>query len=233
MPDWDPEANELFLRAVEVADPEDRTRYLDEACAGMPALRDRVDGCIRAGEQAGSFLEHPAVDSGPASAHSPRATGEAAAAPGRRDDRRPVHARPGDRRGRDGRRSTSPQQTEPVRRLVAVKLIKPGMDSRQVLARFEAERQALALMDHPNIARVFDAGATPEGRPYFVMELVKGVPITEYCDDHRLARAGAARSCSRPSAGRSSTRTRRGSSTATSSRTTCSWPLRRQAGRSR
>ena len=78
------------------------------------------------------------------------------------------------------------EQTEPVRRLVAVKLIKPGMDSRQVLARFEAERQALALMDHPNIAKVLDAGATPDGRPFFVMELVKGVPITEYCDEHRL-----------------------------------------------
>ncbi len=78
------------------------------------------------------------------------------------------------------------QQTEPVRRPVAVKLIKPGMDSRQVLARFEAERQALALMDHPNIARVLDAGATDRGRPFFVMELVKGVPITRYCDEHKL-----------------------------------------------
>ncbi len=77
-------------------------------------------------------------------------------------------------------------QTEPVRRPVAVKLIKPGMDSRQVLARFEAERQALALMDHPNIAKVLDAGATERGRPFFVMELVKGVPITRYCDEHKL-----------------------------------------------
>jgi WD40 repeat protein/serine/threonine protein kinase/Flp pilus assembly protein TadD len=78
------------------------------------------------------------------------------------------------------------QQTEPVKRLVALKVIKPGMDSRQVLARFEAERQALALMDHPNIARVLDAGSTATGRPYFVMELVKGVPLTKYCDEHRL-----------------------------------------------
>src|SRR5262249_42221999 len=78
------------------------------------------------------------------------------------------------------------EQTEPVRRLVALKVINPGMDSRQVLARFEAERQALALMDPPNIAKVLDAGTTPEGRPYFVMELVKGVPITRYCDEHRL-----------------------------------------------
>ncbi len=79
------------------------------------------------------------------------------------------------------------EQTEPVRRKVALKVIKPGMDSKQVLARFEAERQVLALMDHPNIAKVFDAGATPDGRPYFVMELVKGAPITRYCDDHRLS----------------------------------------------
>src|SRR5262249_51978024 len=79
------------------------------------------------------------------------------------------------------------QQTAPVKRLVAVKLIKAGMDSRQVIARFEGERQALALMDHPNIARVLDAGATPAGRPYFAMELVKGLPITSYCDERRLS----------------------------------------------
>src|SRR4051794_23368794 len=78
------------------------------------------------------------------------------------------------------------RQHEPVRRLVAVKVIKAGMDSRAVLARFEAERQALALMDHPNIAKVLDAGATSDGRPFFVMELVKGVPITEFCDARRL-----------------------------------------------
>jgi serine/threonine protein kinase len=76
------------------------------------------------------------------------------------------------------------EQTRPVRRRVALKLIKPGMDSKQVLARFEAERQALAFMDHLNIARVFDGGTTPAGRPYFAMELVKGVPITEYCDQN-------------------------------------------------
>src|SRR5207253_907266 len=78
------------------------------------------------------------------------------------------------------------EQTQPVQRKVAVKVIKPGMDSRQVIARFEAERQALAMMDHVNIARVFDGGATESGRPYFVMELVHGVPITKYCDDNHL-----------------------------------------------
>src|SRR6187431_3016475 len=78
------------------------------------------------------------------------------------------------------------EQSQPLQRRVALKLIKPGMDSRQVIARFEAERQALALMDHVNIARVLDAGATESGRPYFVMELVHGVPITKYCDDNHL-----------------------------------------------
>src|SRR5260221_2801272 len=78
------------------------------------------------------------------------------------------------------------EQEAPVRRRVALKIIKPGMDTKSVIARFEAERQALALMDHPNIAKVFDAGATESGRPYFVMELVRGVKITEYCDQHSL-----------------------------------------------
>src|SRR5688572_17400589 len=78
------------------------------------------------------------------------------------------------------------EQTAPVRRTVALKVIKPGIDTRQVIARFEAERQALALMDHPNIAKVLDAGATDSGRPYFVMELVHGVPITDYCDENQL-----------------------------------------------
>src|SRR5262249_44675839 len=78
------------------------------------------------------------------------------------------------------------EQTQPVRRMVALKVIKPGMDTAQVIARFEAERQALALMDHPHIAKVFDAGATDSGRPYFVMELVKGVPITAFCDQNHL-----------------------------------------------
>src|SRR5205807_5321753 len=78
------------------------------------------------------------------------------------------------------------EQQQPIRRKVAVKVLKPGMDTRQVIARFEAERQALALMDHPNIARVLDAGETVSGRPYFVMELVRGLPITEYCDQNCL-----------------------------------------------
>ena len=82
------------------------------------------------------------------------------------------------------------EQLEPVRRRVALKIIKAGMDTKQVVARFESERQALALMEHPGIAKVFDGGMTPEGRPYFVMEFVAGVPITDHCDDHRLTTAG-------------------------------------------
>src|SRR5581483_7362836 len=78
------------------------------------------------------------------------------------------------------------EQKQPVRRRVAIKLVKAGMDTREIIARFDSERQALALMDHPSIAKVFDAGATPQGRPYFVMEYVAGLPITEYCDRHKL-----------------------------------------------
>ena len=113
------------------------------------------------------------------------------------------------------------EQLRPVRRKVALKIIKPGMDSGQVIARFEAERQALAMMDHPNIAKVLDAGTTDAGRPYFVMELVKGIPITDYCDQARLTHARSGSSCSSRSATRCSTRIRRASSTATSSPPTC------------
>ena len=109
------------------------------------------------------------------------------------------------------------QQIEPVKRVVAVKVIKAGMDSKAVLARFEAERQALAMMDHPNIARVLDAGTTAGGRPFFVMELVKGTPITQFCDEPN-SHPESGWSCSCRFARPSSTPTRRGSSTEISSR---------------
>ena len=109
------------------------------------------------------------------------------------------------------------EQEEPVRRRVALKIVKLGMDTRQVVARFEAERQALALMDHPNIAKVLDAGATDTGRPYFVMELVCGIKITDYCDQNN-SRRGNGSSFSSKSARPSSTRTKKASSTATSNR---------------
>ena len=116
------------------------------------------------------------------------------------------------------------EQEEPVRRRVALKIIKLGMDTKEVIARFEAERQALAMMDHPNIAKIIDAGATETGRPFFVMELVRGVKITDYCDRNNLSIGAAAASFSRWSATPSSTRTRRASSTGTSSRPTSSSP---------
>src|SRR5438876_5073325 len=175
----------IFFAALEKSSHQERADYLDEACAGDPGCRRRVDKMLAAQAQAGSFLESPA------------------AGPGRTTDLQTVAELPGTVIGRyklleqigEGGMGTvwMAQQTEPVKRLVAVKLIKAGMDSRQVIARFEAERQALALMDHANIARVLDAGTTTgepghvsAGRPYFVMDLVKGVPITRYCDEHRL-----------------------------------------------
>jgi tetratricopeptide (TPR) repeat protein len=175
----------IFIEALEREDPAERAAFLDQTCAGDPALRERVEKLLRRHQQAGSFLEPPAGD--------PVRTGPFPPAPGEDATRREG---PGTVIGPyklvqeidAGGMGTVylAQQTEPVRRLVALKVIKPGMDSRQVIARFEAERQALALMDHPNIARVLDAGTTEGGRPYFVMELVRGVPITRYCDEHRL-----------------------------------------------
>lgn len=172
----------VFFAALEKGSPQERAAYLDEACAGDPGLRQRVEKMLAAQAQAGSFLEQPA--------ERPVATVNAIV------NEAPPGEVPGtvigpykliEQIGEGGMGTVwMAQQTEPVHRLVAVKLIKAGMDSRQVIARFEAERQALALMDHPNIARVLDAGTIPAGRPYFVMDLVKGVPITKYCDEHHL-----------------------------------------------
>jgi tetratricopeptide (TPR) repeat protein len=176
----------VFSAALDCGSAADRAAYLDRACAGDPALRERVEALLRAHSRGGDFL-------GPAAGPA-KTTGFELGAAGPAPD-----AAPGsgaviagrykllERIGEGGMGEVwMAEQTEPVRRKVALKLIKPGMDSRQVLARFEAERQALALMDHPNIARVLDGGSTAAGRPFFVMELVKGVPITKYCDDHRL-----------------------------------------------
>jgi serine/threonine protein kinase len=192
MPDWDPEANDLFLRAIEIPAPEDRRQFLDEACAVNPALRARVDGLLRAGEQAGSFLEHPAVGPEATAAHISSATDPPGARVGPGTVVGPYKLMEQLGEGGMGLVFVAEQQ-QPVRRKVALKVIKPGMDTRQVVARFEAERQALALMDHPNIAKVLDGGTTggepggvSPGRPYFVMELVKGVPITAYCDQNQV-----------------------------------------------
>ena len=178
--------SQIFANALKYAAPADRAAYLDEACAGNPDLRSAVEGLLRADAAAGpDFLERRAVAvggaTGPATSEGtpPPPGGAGLVLAGRYKLLEEI--------GEGGMGTVwMAQQTEPVKRLVAVKLIKPGMDSRSVLARFEAERQALALMDHPNIAKVHDAGTGPDGRPFFVMELVKGVPITAYCDDHHL-----------------------------------------------
>src|SRR5262245_32622491 len=162
----------IFLTALDIADPTSRAAYLDEACGDDVRLRRHIEELISAEAKVGSFLDRPHVEV--------EATLE----------KTPVSERPGvqigpyklmEQIGEGGFGLVFvAEQHQPVRRKVALKVIKPGMDSREVIARFEAERQALALMDHPHIARVLDAGTTASGRPYFVMELVRGVPITEY-----------------------------------------------------
>jgi serine/threonine protein kinase/WD40 repeat protein len=172
---------ELFESALELP-PEDRGAFLDGACGPDAALRQRLEALLSKHEQAGSFLEEPAVP-------APAAFGATAVHPpiteGPRTVIGPYRLMEQIGEGGFGLVFVAEQQ-DPVRRKVALKVIKPGMDTREVIARFEAERQALALMDHPNIAKVLDAGATDSGRPYFVMELVKGVPITDYCDQNQL-----------------------------------------------
>ena len=169
---------ELFTEAIKLP-TEERIAFLDRACADDEDLLRRIKKLLRYNDRVGDFLETPLP--------GPISEGRAKVAPGEK---------PGDRIDRykllqeigEGGCGVVfvAQQEEPVRRRVALKVIKPGMDTKRVIARFEAERQALALMDHPNIARVFDAGATDKGRPYFVMELVEGVKITDYCDRHSL-----------------------------------------------
>jgi serine/threonine protein kinase/tetratricopeptide (TPR) repeat protein len=170
-------ARDIFLHAVGRLPADRWDAYVGEACGGDAGLAGRVRHLLRAHADAGSFLESPVVD--------PAGTVDRATAEGPGDVIGPYKLLEQIGEGGFGVVYLA-EQTDPVRRKVALKVLKPGMDSRQVLARFEAERQALAIMDHPHIARVFDGGATPSGRPYFVMELVRGVPITQYCDDHKL-----------------------------------------------
>ncbi len=178
----------IFLEAVENHAPDGWRQFLDQACGTDQELRQRVEILLRAHEQANTLLDPAPV---PPSATIDQPPAEI---PGTTIGPYKLLEHIG-----EGGMGTvwMAQQTEPVKRLVALKLIKAGIDSKQVIARFEAERQALALMDHPNIARVLDGGTTPPsppsqggawggGRPYFVMDLVKGVPITRYCDEHHL-----------------------------------------------
>jgi serine/threonine protein kinase len=169
----------IFLHAVENIPPEQWEAYLDEVCADDPDLRSRVNALLEADQRADSLLDGPE----PTDPAEPLAFGALAVAPVEGPGSVIGPYKLLEVLGEGGMGVVyMAEQTKPVRRKVALKIIKPGMDTRQVIARFEAERQALALMDHPAIAKVLDAGATEQGRPYFVMELVKGVPITTYCD---------------------------------------------------
>jgi serine/threonine-protein kinase len=169
----------IFAAALEKARPEERGAFLAQACAGDAALRGRVEALLQAHDNPDSFLEAPPVRPEP-TVDDPGGSECLGAIIG------PYKLLEQIGEGGFGVVFMA-EQAAPVRRKVALKVLKPGMDSRQVSARFEAERQALALMDHPNIARVLDGGQTSSGRPYFVMDLVKGLPITEYCDQARLA----------------------------------------------
>ncbi|MHC4405468.1 MAG: serine/threonine protein kinase [Planctomycetota bacterium] len=169
---------EIFHIARKLGDQSDRAKYLDQVCAGDVGLRGRVEALLVVHEQEKDFLKSGPVEPASTADHSTLSEG-----PGTTIGRYRLMEQIGE--GGMGVVFVA-EQRKPLRRKVALKVIKPGMDTKAVIARFEAERQALALMDHPNIARVFDAGTTESGRPYFVMERVKGAPITEYCDKNRL-----------------------------------------------
>ncbi|MBC7855858.1 MAG: serine/threonine protein kinase, partial [Pirellulaceae bacterium] len=170
----------LFAAAVALPTTAQRAALLDRECADNAGLRGRIEALLRAHDRAGHLLDRPVPGGlGQTQAYIPSEQPGTIIA-GRYKLLEEI--------GEGGMGTVwVAEQTEPVRRKVALKLIKAGMDSKSVLARFEAERQALAVMDHPNIAKVFDGGITETGRPYFVMEYVKGVPITEYCDATRLS----------------------------------------------
>jgi serine/threonine protein kinase len=184
----------LFDAARNLAGPTPRRVFLDQACAGDSALRARLEALLAAGTDAEKFFEEVAPFGNPSSKQRVSGTGASEEAANRAEDAFAEH--PGSRIGpykllqRIGEGGGGvvymAEQEKPVRRRVALKVIKLGMDTKSVIARFEAERQALAMMDHLNIARVLDANATETGRPYFVMELVRGVKITDYCDQNHL-----------------------------------------------
>ena len=178
-----PGVETILADAVEIAAEGDRRAYLDRACGDDAALRARVDRLVADHFRAGDFLERPPVDLPPDET--------AAFTPGVGDPAAGVKVGPYKLLQRIGEGGMGTvwvaDQTEPIKRRVAVKMIRVERgSSATVLARFEAERQAIALMDHPHIARLFDAGTTAAGQPYFVMELVKGIPLTDYCDTHKL-----------------------------------------------
>ncbi|HEX2476912.1 MAG TPA: serine/threonine-protein kinase, partial [Lacipirellulaceae bacterium] len=172
------DAKSIFGKAQDIESSAERAAYLDEACLGNLDLRAEVERLLAAADEAGPFMAEPAAWSINTAAMPPVSEG-----PGTVIGPYKLMELIGE--GGFGLVFVA-EQHRPVRRKIALKIIKPGMDTHDVIARFEAERQALALMDHPNIAKVFDAGATDSGRPYFVMELVRGMPITEFCDQQHL-----------------------------------------------
>ncbi len=178
MPDDTSAQEQIFLRLLREEDPERRAALLAEACADDPELHSRVEALLRAHDAAGGFLETNAIDEHFVSQD--------------RTDLKPGEIVAGRYRlerviGEGGMATVfAAEQFVPLRRPVALKVIKSGLGTRQIAARFEAERQALALMSHRNIASIYDGGATDAGRPFFVMERVDGPPITRYCDENRL-----------------------------------------------
>jgi eukaryotic-like serine/threonine-protein kinase len=187
----------LFHAALARASLSDRAAFLDAACAGKPELRAAVEALLAAHEASGPFLDVPTDSDATIDSKPVPPTPEASLSPGSitieyRSDAKPNALIAGrytlqERIGEGGMGEVwVAKQSAPVKRRVALKLIKTGMDSRTVLQRFEQERQALAMMDHPNIAKVLDAGMTPNGQPFFVMELVNGLPLNKFCDDARL-----------------------------------------------
>jgi serine/threonine protein kinase/Tol biopolymer transport system component len=166
----------IFVEALELA-ADERPAFLDRVCGNDESLRRQVEEFLRLHEDAGGFLESPPLIDRPPLPNLPEEK------LGTTIDKYKLLEKVG-----EGGMAVvyMAEQEKPIHRKVALKVIKPGMDSKQVIARFEAERQALAMMDHPNIAKVLDAGATETGRPYFVMELVTGVSITEYCDKNEM-----------------------------------------------
>src|SRR5215470_14499264 len=173
---------DIFFDALEMITPEARAAYLQRACGGDVALRRKVEELLKEHFSNDSLLAGPALEGERAAV----AEAPVEEAPAQMIGRYKLLEKIGE--GGFGEVWMA-EQREPVKRRVALKIIKLGMDSRQIVARFEAERQALAMMEHANIARVFDAGATDTGRPFFVMELVRGSKITEYCDQNALATA--------------------------------------------
>jgi len=179
MPEHSEHIKAILTEALERDAKSERQAYLAEACGGDANLRKEVESLLRSFGHAGAFLESPILDPDISLDSAQLSEG-----PGTTIGRYKLLEKIG-----EGGMAVvyMAQQEQPIRRRVALKIIKLGMDTKQVIARFEAERQALAQMDHPHIAKIFDAGATETGRPYFVMELVQGVSVTEYCDHNNLS----------------------------------------------